>query len=281
MRLCMIVGCRIVRGKKTRLQCSSWFREFHWGRGVLCCVLCPDDAEIFNLLSLESDTKDNTQGNKDWYVETLKMLVIVFILSFFSSLGHCFVNPGIGFSLPIDIQVPSLGKSHTIINQQDFITSKGSCKKLFLLQVTEATCHQFTRFRQKMSTAGTLTARPKVTSNTRVTATNPLSATRARWPLSSLTATSRASPTSSTSGTQGARASRHYSTETPSTRSRCTVTPTSTAAPPTAPRPAPHPDSHPRVLCWQTTLWSTRSRSYRLLTTRLMRKWSLSMLTTT
>ena len=105
--LCDYVGCRIVWGKKTRLQCSSLMVQ-RVSLRERCAV--PDDAEIFNLLSLESDTKDNTQGDKGWYVDTFKMLVnIFFLVSFFSSLGLCFVNPGIGFSLPIDIQVPSLG----------------------------------------------------------------------------------------------------------------------------------------------------------------------------
>ena len=33
--------------------------------GEVCGALCPNDAEIFNSPSLESDTKDNTQGIKD------------------------------------------------------------------------------------------------------------------------------------------------------------------------------------------------------------------------
>lgn len=41
--------------------------SFIEGRCAVCAMRCslPDDAEIFNSPSLESDTKDNTQGNKD------------------------------------------------------------------------------------------------------------------------------------------------------------------------------------------------------------------------
>ena len=62
------VGCRIVRGKKTRQTMFLMVQRVSLRGGVLsvlCGVLCPDDAEIFNSPSLESDTKDNTQGNKD------------------------------------------------------------------------------------------------------------------------------------------------------------------------------------------------------------------------
>ena len=87
---------------------SESFMDWSWSgrcsvsrvRGMLRFIICP----VQNL------TPEITQGSKDWYVHTKKMLVNLFLCNLLSSPGLGFVNPGIGFSLPIDIKVPSLGK---------------------------------------------------------------------------------------------------------------------------------------------------------------------------